>query len=74
MKSGAIATSGIMERVHHIENADNSLVQTTVIGESLQVVDVYATALMINPNLALPQKFQSIIIDREGERKHAQIS
>ena len=74
MKSGAIATSGIMERGHHIENADNSLVQTTVIGESLQVVDVYATALMINPNLALPQKFQSIIIDREGERKHAQIS
>lgn len=62
IKTGAIATSGISERGHHIWQADESILQTTVIGEHLQEVDVWATALMVNPNLKLPSHLQGYTI------------
>lgn len=67
MKSGAIATSGIMERGNHIAHADKNLVQTTVIGNSLQEVDVWATALMVKLENKLPRHLRAFAVDRTGK-------
>lgn len=74
IKNGAIATSGITERGQHIKNADKKLIQTTVIGNFLQEVDVWATALMVDANLKLPKNLNGIIIDKKGGIADAQIA
>ena len=68
MKTGAIATSGIAERGAHIARADESLIQTTVIGQDLQEVDVWATALMVDPKAKLPSHLKAFIINKNKER------
>lgn len=66
IKTGAIATSGISERGEHIHGRDKKIIQTTVIGQSLQEVDVWATALMVSPAADLPKYLQSFIVE-DGE-------
>ena len=74
LKTGAIATSGISERGHHIKGAVDDILQTTVIGQALQEVDVWATALMVNPDLALPDNLSGFIFTRQEGETHAKIS
>lgn len=62
LKTGAMATSGISERGNHIIGANKDILQVTVIGQSLQEVDVWATALMVKPNLKTPDHLDHYII------------
>ncbi len=67
MASGAIATSGISERGHHIVGASSEILQTTVIGQHLQEVDVWATALMVNPALEVPRHLKTFYMTATEE-------
>ncbi|MDR0297564.1 MAG: FAD:protein FMN transferase [Streptococcaceae bacterium] len=67
MKTGAIATSGIAERGQHIAGADKTLLQTTVIGQSLQEVDVWATALIVSADSELPRHLTGFSVTTEGK-------
>ncbi|MDR0299768.1 MAG: FAD:protein FMN transferase [Streptococcaceae bacterium] len=68
MRNGAIATSGTAERGNHIIGADKKLVQTTVIGQSLQEVDVWATALMVDFETRMPANLRAFAVDYHGKK------
>lgn len=67
INNGAIATSGISERGHHIVGASSEIYQTTVIGQRLQEVDVWATALMVNPLLIIPSHLSAFYVTVTGK-------